>query len=60
MPVVSQAQRRFMYAAAEGRVPGVKPRVGAEFVQASKGLTGLPEHITKARQRLRRINARRP
>lgn len=45
MPVKSQAQRRLMYAAAEGKVPGIKKSVGSEFVNASHGITGLPEHV---------------
>lgn len=43
MPVHSEAQRRFMYAAAEGKVPGIKPSVGREFVNASKGIANLPK-----------------
>jgi hypothetical protein len=41
MPVRSQAQRRFMYAAAEG----VAPSVGREFVNSSKGVEGLPARV---------------
>ena len=44
MPVTSQAQRRFMYAVEEGKVPGVKKSVGEDFINASHGLKGLPEH----------------
>jgi hypothetical protein len=46
MPVKSQAQRRFMFAVEEGKVPGVAKSVGKDFISASKGLTGLPEKIT--------------
>ncbi len=47
MPVVSQSQRRFMYAAEEGKVPGVKPSVGKDFIDASHGITDLPEKKAK-------------
>jgi len=46
MPVKSQAQRRFMYATAEGKTD-VKPSVGKDFIEASHGLKGLPEHVKK-------------
>lgn len=45
MPVKSQAQRRFMYAAEKGKVPGVAKSVGADFINASHGVKGLPEHV---------------
>jgi hypothetical protein len=46
MPVKSKAQRRFMYAVEEGKVKGVKPSVGKEFLfhSASKN---LPERVGK-------------
>ena len=44
MPVVSQAQRRFMYATEEGKTD-VKPSVGKDFINASHGVKGLPEHV---------------
>lgn len=47
MPVVSQAQRRFMFAVKEGKVAGVKKSVGEDFISASHGLTGLPERVSK-------------
>lgn len=58
MPVVSQAQRRLMYAAEEGKVPSIKPSVGKEFVDASHGVTGLPEHVRKTKLK-RAYEARR-
>ena len=44
MPVVSQAQRRFMYATEEGKTDA-DPSVGKDFINASHGLKGLPEHV---------------
>lgn len=44
MPVVSQAQRRWAYATAAGETDAPKS-VGKEFVAASHGITGLPEHV---------------
>lgn len=46
MPVKSEAQRRFMYAVSEGKIPGVKPSVGKDFISASKSNTTLPERLT--------------
>jgi len=46
MPVKSQAQRRFMYATAAGKTDA-PPSVGKEFIEASHGLKGLPEHVSK-------------
>lgn len=43
MPPVSQAQRRWAYAAAEGKVPGVSRAVGREF--EGHGVKGLPETV---------------
>lgn len=47
MPVVSQAQRRFMFATAEGKTDA-PPKVGREFIKASHGIKGLPEHVKKS------------
>lgn len=35
MPVTSAKQMRFMYAAKEGKIPGVSPKVGSEFIGAT-------------------------
>jgi hypothetical protein len=43
MPPKSRAQRRFGYAAAEGKVPGVPKSVGVKF--EGHGLKGLPERV---------------
>lgn len=50
MPSVSQAQNRFMHAAAEGKIRGVSPKVGQDFVDADEGrkVGKLPEHVKKA------------
>jgi hypothetical protein len=50
MPSKSQAQNRFMHAAAAGNVEGVSPKVGKEFVKADKGrkIKKLPGHVRKA------------
>jgi hypothetical protein len=37
MPPVSQAQRRFMGAVKSGKVPGVSPKVGKEYLDADEG-----------------------
>ena len=55
MPVKSQAQRRFMYATAEGKTDA-PPSVGKEFVQASHGIKGLPEHV---KSRFTQLNRRK-
>jgi len=46
MPSTSQAQNRFMHAAAEGKVEGVSPKVGKDFVKADagRGIKKLPQH----------------
>lgn len=44
MPVVSQAQRRFMYATKEGKTDAPKS-VGEDFINASHGLKDLPERV---------------
>jgi hypothetical protein len=43
MPPKSQAQRRWAYAAAEGKIPGVARSVGVEF--EGHGVKGLPEKV---------------
>lgn len=47
MSSVSQAQNRFMHAAAEGKVEGVSPNVGKDFVKADHGrkIGNLPKHV---------------
>lgn len=52
MPVVSQRQRRFMYAVEEGKVAGVKPSVGRDFVESSHGLRNLPERAHRIRRQV--------
>jgi hypothetical protein len=43
-PPVSQAQRRAMYAAAEGHSNlGISQKVGKEFVESGHGVKNLPE-----------------
>lgn len=56
MPSVSKAQNRFMHAAAEGDVAGVKRSVGKEFVKADHGrkIGKLPLHIKSASKSLRK------
>jgi hypothetical protein len=51
MPSTSQAQNRFMHAAAEGKVEGVPAKVGKKFVKADKGrkIGKLPQHADKSR-----------
>lgn len=44
MPVVSESQRRAMYAAKEGKSTlGIPKSVGTDFIAASHGITGLPK-----------------
>lgn len=44
MPIVSEAQRRAMYAAEEGKSTlGIPQKVGAEFVAAGSASKNLPE-----------------
>ena len=50
MPPKSQAQRRFMYAVAEGKVSGVAPKVGKDF-EASDHQKGLPARIGKKKKK---------
>lgn len=56
MPVVSNAQRRAMYAADEGKSNlGIPKAVGREFVNASHGIKGLPDRAgPKRRMALKR------
>ena len=42
MPVKSKAQARFMGAVAGGKIKGVKPSVGKEFLRATPSLKGSP------------------
>lgn len=58
MPVVSQAQRRFMYATEEGKT-NAPPSVGRDFIQASHGLKGLPEHVHPLHHALHALAKRR-
>jgi len=53
MPSKSQAQNRFMHAVEEGKVEGVPPNVGKEFVKADHGrkIKKLPKHARKAHKR---------
>jgi hypothetical protein len=47
-PVVSQAQRRAMYAAASGHSKiGIPQKVGKEFIAESHGVKNLPERKGK-------------
>lgn len=46
MPVKSKAQQRFMGAVAAGKVKGVKPSVGKEFLSHSAS-KNLPEKVSK-------------
>lgn len=52
MPVKSEAQRRFMYATAEGKTD-VSPDVGRDFIEASHGKKDLPEKVGKKKRTLR-------
>lgn len=53
MPSKSQAQNRFMHAAAEGSVKGVPKSVGEDFVAADAGrkIKRLPKHAKKLAKR---------
>jgi hypothetical protein len=52
MPVVSQQQRRAMYAAAEGHSTlGIPQKVGAEFIAASHGIKHLPKRKKPKKRR---------
>lgn len=59
MPVVSEAQRRAMYAAKEGHSTlGIPKKVGEEFIDASHGVKHLPARKTK-HEPVKAENARR-
>jgi hypothetical protein len=46
MPIVSEAQRKAMYAAKAGRSTlGIPKKVGAEFVKAGPASSKLPERV---------------
>jgi hypothetical protein len=45
VPPVSQAQRRWAYAVAEGKVKGTPKSVGVEF--EGHGVKGLPERVPR-------------
>lgn len=62
MPSVSQAQNRFMHAAAEGSIKGVSPQVGKDFVNADAGrkIGTLPEHKEKTRLRVAMAMMKKP
>jgi hypothetical protein len=48
MPVVSEAQRRAMYAAKEGKSTlGIPKSVGAEFIAATPAGAKLPAKVPK-------------
>lgn len=53
MPIESQAQRRAMYAAKEGKSTlGIPQKVGAEFVAAGPVKGKLPEKVKTGKQRI--------
>jgi hypothetical protein len=54
MPVVSNAQRRFMYATQAGKTD-VSPKVGADFISKSHGITGLPEYVHEGHPELTKL-----
>jgi hypothetical protein len=48
MPIVSESQRRAMYAAAAGKSTlGIPPSVGKDFVAAGPASKNLPEKAPK-------------
>lgn len=49
MPPVSKAQARFMGAVAGGKVKGVKPSVGKEYLKGAS-VKGLPARIKRKRR----------
>lgn len=50
MPVVSEAQRRAMYAAKEGKSTlGIPQKVGAEFIAATPAGAKLPKKTPKSK-----------
>jgi len=53
MPIVSEAQRRAMYAAAAGHSTlGIPKSVGKDFVSAGPKSSNLPEKVKKPKKRL--------
>lgn len=57
MPVVSQAQRRWAYATAEGKTK-TDPQVGQDFVDKSHGITGLPDRVSHTHSELSNLASR--
>ena len=52
MPVVSERQRRAMYAAKEGKSTiGIPAKVGAEFIAATPAGKKLPESAPKTKRK---------
>lgn len=52
MPVVSEAQRRAMYAAKAGKSTlGIPKAVGADFIAATRGGAKLPARAPKRKKR---------
>jgi len=52
MPIVSEAQRRAMYAAAAGKSTiGIPPSVGKEYVAAGTATTQIPKRKSKSPQK---------
>lgn len=49
MPFQSEAQRRFMYAAAQGKIKGVSPKMAKEYIKHSGGTP--PKTKRKGNQR---------
>lgn len=45
IPVKSKAQARFMGAVAGGKVKGVSPSIGKDFLRATPTTKGLPQRI---------------
>ena len=51
MPFKSKAQERLFYAAAEGKVPDISPKVAMSYIEDSKGKRKL-----KAKRKSRRAD----
>jgi hypothetical protein len=49
MPFKSEAQRRLMYAAAQGKVEGISPKTAREYIKHSGGKP--PKKTRKGNQR---------
>jgi len=45
MPFKSEQQRRLFYAAAAGKVKGIKPKVAKKFIKDSGKQTDLPRYV---------------